>query len=105
MATRKQATKQPLGSARWQVSASSDDSAERIAFDILAARQDLLPSVERIMTAQLGTAATLRAICLFRDALTTPGDVHRDPRVAIANSAPATEDAGTPGPTVGRTQQ
>lgn len=62
--------------------------AEQVAHDILTERRDLMPSVERIMNAGLGADGTLRAIGLFRDALTTEGDVHRDPRVAIATCMP-----------------
>lgn len=61
--------------------------ANRIAHDIVAERRDLLPSVERIMNAGLGEAATICALGLFRAALQTPGDPNRDPRVAIAASA------------------
>lgn len=60
--------------------------ASRIAYDIVHDRRDVLPSVERIMNAGLDDDATLRAMTLFRDALMTVGDPHRDPRVAIANS-------------------
>ena len=86
MATRKQTAKPRNGIARWQPSGSPADlgPAERIAHEILAGRRDLLPSVERIMTAGLGPEGTLTAISLFRDALGRHGDVHRDPRVAIA---------------------
>jgi hypothetical protein len=68
--------------------ASPDDlePTNRIAFEIIAERRDLLPSVERIMNAGLDTAAGLRAITLFRDSLSRADDPHRDPRVAIANS-------------------
>jgi hypothetical protein len=68
--------------------ASPDDlePASRIAYDIVHDRRDVLPSVERIMNAGLDDEATLRAMTLFRDALITTGDPHRDPRVAIANS-------------------
>jgi hypothetical protein len=93
MATRKQAAKPPIGAARWQTSDSPGDlgPAEQIAHEILAARGDLLPSVDRIMTAGLGTEGTLKAIGLFRDALSNPGDVNRDPRVAIAEVASTLE--------------
>jgi hypothetical protein len=68
-------------------SASPDDlgPANRIAYDIVRDRRDVLPSVERIMNAGLDADATLRAMTLFRDALATTGDPHRDPRVAIAD--------------------
>jgi hypothetical protein len=53
--------------------ASPDDLAptERIAFDIIAGRRDLLPSVERIMNADLDDGARLRAITLFCNSLGT----------------------------------
>ena len=71
--------------------ASPDDlePASRIAYDIVHDRRDVLPSVERIMNAGLDEAATLRAMTLFRDALISTGDPHRDPRVAIANCQPS----------------
>ena len=65
------------------------DPASRMAYTIVHERRDVLPSVERIMNAGLDEDAKLRAITLFRDALTTTGDPHRDPRVAIAASTPA----------------
>jgi hypothetical protein len=67
---------------------SPDDlaPADRIAFDIVAERRDLLPSVDRIMSADLEDEARVRAITLFRDSLTRAGDPHRDPRVAIVSS-------------------
>ena len=71
--------------------ASPDDlgPANRIAYDIVHDRRDVLPSVERIMNAGLDEDATLQAMTLFRDALATIGDPNRDPRVAIATSTPA----------------
>ncbi len=70
--------------------------ANRIAYEIVAERRDLVPSVERIMNAGLDQDATARALTLFRESLTTTGDPHRDPRVAIAtvtssSSAPTVE--------------
>jgi hypothetical protein len=67
-------------------SGSADDlsPANRIAYEIVAERRDLVPSVERIMNAGLNQDGTLRALSLFRESLTTIGDPHRDPRVAIA---------------------
>ena len=58
-------------------------TAEQLAHAIVTERADLLPSVERIMTAPLDGERRVRALGLFRDSLTTPGDRHRDPRVAI----------------------
>ena len=49
-------------------------------------RSDLMPSVERIMNASLEADERLGAMILFRDSLHTPGDVNRDPRVAIERS-------------------
>lgn len=64
---------------------SPDDlsPANRLAFEIVADRRDVIPSVERIMNAGLDEDATARALGLFRDALVSVGDPHRDPRVAI----------------------
>ncbi len=63
---------------------------DRLAFEILAGRRDLLPSVQRIIDA--GGAGGVdgsseRALELFRDSLGVTGDPNRDPRVAIANAA------------------
>lgn len=58
--------------------------ANRVAHEILEVRGDLLPSVDRIMSAGLVEDEAVQALSLFRDALTTPGDPNRDPRVAIA---------------------
>jgi len=73
--------------------ASVDDlaPADQVAYDIVARRRDLMPSVSRIMNAGLG-ADTLAAITLFRDSLTNLSDPNRDPAVAIANCTPATSD-------------
>lgn len=59
---------------------------DRIAYEIVDDRRDLLPSVDRIMNAGLDDDAKLRAITLFRDSLGRAGDPHRDPQVSIANS-------------------
>lgn len=72
----------------YRTSASPDDlgPANRLAYDIVAERRDLLPSVERIMNAGLGDDATVKAMTLFRDALGAVNDPNRDPRVAIASA-------------------
>jgi hypothetical protein len=74
----------------YRKAASPDDlgPADRLAYDIIAVRRDLLPSVDRIMNANLGEDATARAMTLFRDSLETIGDPHRDPRVAISRCSP-----------------
>jgi len=71
----------------YRATASPDDlnPTDRIAFDIMAGRPDLLPSIERIMTAGLDSDATYRAISLFRESLESGSDPNRDPRVAIVN--------------------
>jgi hypothetical protein len=68
--------------------------ANRIAYEIVAERRDLVPSLERIMNAGLDQEATLRALSLFRDSLTTVGDPNRDPRVAIAAATSSSTSAG-----------
>lgn len=68
-------------------SESPDDlgPTNRIAYDIVALRRDVLPSVERIMNAELDEAGTVRALQLFQASLGVIGDPHRDPAVAIAD--------------------
>ncbi len=58
--------------------------ANRIAYEVYAARRDLLPSIERIMNAGLSDTTTERALGLFRDSLADLDDPNRDPQVAIA---------------------
>jgi hypothetical protein len=87
-------SKQPrksTGPNPYRSSTSPDDlgPANRLAYEIVAERRDLLPSVERIMNAGLPEEHTVRAMTLFRDALGASGDPHRDPRVAIARCTPA----------------
>jgi hypothetical protein len=89
----------------WRSSDSPDGlgPAEQVAHNVLADRRDLLPSVERIMTADLADAHRLRAMELFRDSIGQVGDVHRDPRVAIARSASSHDESATAAPTDGQT--
>ena len=61
--------------------------SDRIAYEIVAERRDLLPSVDRIMSAEIADDQRERAITLFRDSLQSPGDPNRDPRVSLAASA------------------
>jgi hypothetical protein len=86
MATK--STRAKLSDNPYRTTASPDDLAppDRIAFELIAERRDLLPSVDRIMSADLPEDARLRAMTLFRDSLGHIGDPHRDPSVAIANS-------------------
>jgi hypothetical protein len=90
MVTKKRPTKAPHNP--YLTSESPDDlgPANRIAYDIVSERRDLLPSVERIMNAGLDEDGTVRALTLFRDSLSTIGDPNRDPRVAITACSPAT---------------
>lgn len=75
--------------SRWSDGAVSvDDLAprERLAHEIVTEYGDLLPSVERIMDAELDEEQKLTALTAFRDSLDVAGDPNRDPRVAIANA-------------------
>jgi hypothetical protein len=67
--------------------------AQRLAYDIVAERRDLVPSVARILNAGLDEDNTVGALTLFRSSIGVPGDANRDPRVAIAavGGAPAAE--------------
>lgn len=60
---------------------------ERLAHEIVSAYADLLPSVERIMDAELTEEQGLAALTAFRDSIGVAGDPNRDPRVTIANAA------------------
>jgi hypothetical protein len=97
MVTRKRSSKAPPN-PYLKVGTPEDLSpANRIAYDIVAERRDLLPSVERIMNADLDEDGKVGALTLFRDSLTVAGDPNRDPRVAIAAYSPvsASADAAT----------
>ncbi len=59
------------------------DELHLAAHGMVNERPDLRPSIARIMTSDLDADARLRALGLFKDALVTPGDRNRDPRVAI----------------------
>jgi hypothetical protein len=83
----KRQSKTPVNPYRSAGSPEDLGPCDRIAFDIISDRRDLLPSVDRIMTAELDDEARLRALSLFRDSLGASGDPHRDPRVAIASGA------------------
>jgi hypothetical protein len=63
--------------------------SEQIGHEIMTARADLAPSVQRILAAELTEGQRHRAISSFRAALDVVGDPHRDPRYAIANCGPA----------------
>jgi hypothetical protein len=89
--------KPPKGEAApYRIPASADDRnpTDRIAFDIITERPDLLPSIERIMTAGLDRDAAQRAISLFRDSLESGSDPNRDPRVAIVNGTVVPKTVG-----------
>lgn len=75
--------------SRWSAgSASVDDLAprERLAHEIVSTYGDLLPSVVRIMEAELTEEQSLVALTAFRESIDNPGDPNRDPRIAIANA-------------------
>jgi hypothetical protein len=82
----KRTKKQPANPYLNAESPDDLEPANRLAYEIVAERRDLMPSVERIMTAEIDEDARVRAITLFRDSLDQPGDVNRDPRVSIANA-------------------
>lgn len=84
MVTKKNTSK--AGHNPYLTAATPDElgAANRIAYDIVADRRDLLPSVERIMNAGLDEEGTVGALTLFRSSLGVAGDPNRDPRVAIA---------------------
>lgn len=73
----------------YQTSATADElsPANQLAFEIVAERRDLLPSVEHIMNAGLDDDTAAAALGLFREALANPGDPHRDPRSAISHAS------------------
>ena len=83
----KRAKKPPVNP--YLVADSPDElgEADRVAYDIINERRDLMPSVERIMEAEIEDDVKVRAISLFRDSLAQPGDPNRDPRVSIANAS------------------
>lgn len=59
--------------------------SEAVAFAIASQYADLKPSINRIMEAELTEGQRLEAINLFRASLGVPGDVNRNPMVAIEN--------------------
>jgi hypothetical protein len=84
MATRKRAGVHPTNPYMTSTNPDELSPTNRVACEILDARGDLLPSVDRIMNAGLVEADTLQALSLFQESLSQPGDPNRDPRVAIA---------------------
>lgn len=89
MTTQRRSAKGPPNPYLTAATPDELEPANRIAYDLIHDRRDLLPSVERIMTADLDEAQRLRAMTLFRDSFAEVGDPHRDPRVAIAKSGGA----------------
>lgn len=76
--------------SRWSEGTTDvDDLAprERLAHEIVSTYGDLLPSVVRIMDAELTEEQGLVALTAFRDSIGVAGDPNRDPRVSIANAA------------------
>lgn len=62
------------------------DELQLAAHGIVTERPDLRPSIARIIGSDLDQPGRLRALSLFKEALTTPGDPNRDPSVAITQS-------------------
>jgi len=76
--------------SRWSDGATDVDELpprERLAHEIVSTHGDLLPSVVRIMDAELTEEQGVVALTAFRDSIGVAGDPNRDPRVAIANAA------------------
>ena len=84
MAT-KRSTKAPANPYLTTADPNELEPANRVAYDVIHERRDLLPSVRMIMDAALDDDAKLQAMTRFRDSLTATGDPHRDPRVAITS--------------------
>jgi hypothetical protein len=57
---------------------------DRVAYDVLMQRSDLLPSVERILNGSPDEATAERALVLFQQALSGVDDPNRNPQTAIA---------------------
>lgn len=64
-------------------------TVDRIAFEVLAERSDLLPSVERIIHGCPDEPTAERALLLFQAALVGGGDPNRNPMTAIAAATQA----------------
>lgn len=86
--SRKRSPKEPAADWKSKGSPSGLGETEQMAHALVTERPDLMPSVERIMSAELDADGRHRAMELFRDSLNTPGDKRRDPRVAIAECMP-----------------
>jgi hypothetical protein len=95
MAIRKRSTKAPPNPYLTAATPDELGPANRIAYDIFTERRDLLPSVDRIMNADLNEDGKVGALTLFQNSLSVAGDPNRDPRVAIAAYSPASADAAT----------
>jgi hypothetical protein len=89
MNAKKQSTRKGAPSSPWSsdsVDASTLTASERLAHELVVRRNDLMPSVARIMDADLSEAARSIALEAFSNSLNQPGDPNRDPRVAIAGA-------------------
>ena len=85
----KQPSRKQAQSSQWQHRSADVESLtpdERLAHELVVRRPDLIPSVERIMTADVSNLARSTALTAFSNSLQSPGDPNRDPRVAIANA-------------------
>ncbi|MEX2625834.1 MAG: hypothetical protein WD225_03060 [Ilumatobacteraceae bacterium] len=74
---------------RWSDGSVPDEELapnERIAHEIVSAKGDLAPSVQKIMDAELDDDARQAALEAFRSSLDEVGDPNRDPQVAIENA-------------------
>jgi hypothetical protein len=63
------------------------EGAHRAAHEIVSERRDLVPSVRRIMDAELDDETRDRAMELFQASLDDLDDPNRNPNVAIENAS------------------
>ena len=89
MAARKRAAPDPIRPYLGSIDPEDLSVAHRVAHQIVSSRVDLLPSIDRIMAADLNESGQERALALFRDSLGCPGDPNRDPAIAISAATAA----------------
>lgn len=82
-AAKRPTTRKAVSAKRGAGLPENHTESEAVAHEISAEYNDLTPSVERIMSSDLGESGRLRAITLFRASLGVPGDPYRNPAAAI----------------------
>ena len=88
MVVRKRSTKAPRNPYLTAATPDELGPANRIAYDIIAERRDLLPSVERIMNAGLDADGTVWVLRLFRSSLTAAAEPLRSAPLQSRPEAP-----------------